>query len=307
MALCSSQHFIYTPAHSLHLRNGDTGVALYVEQVAADKNALEVKSCATTQSAIWADVNGSGHGVCGSSNGPGTGVWGSNSSNGTGVKGTATGAYGYGVLGVATNTDSTATSTGVHGDGGFRGVYARCSSPVLNAAALVAFASGGAKAGVFTGNVSIAGTLTKTAGTFTIDHPLDPENKILNHSFVESPEMMNVYRGTVDCDSLGSASVTLPSYFDALNSSPCYQLTAIGAAAPGLHVASEVVGNVFRVAGGPPSGRVSWTVTGARKDAYALANPVVVEVDKTEKGKYLNPECFGKGEEYSVSYAAFKV
>src|SRR5207302_414963 len=50
-------------------------------------------------------------------------------------------------------------------------------------------------AGVFSGNVSIGGTLSKSAGTFKIDHPLDPEKKYLSHSFVESPDMMNIYNG----------------------------------------------------------------------------------------------------------------
>ena len=32
-------------------------------------------------------------------------------------------------------------------------------------------------------NVQIAGTLSKTAGSFQIDHPLDPERRWLSHSF----------------------------------------------------------------------------------------------------------------------------
>jgi hypothetical protein len=42
------------------------------------------------------------------------------------------------------------------------------------------------------GNVTIAGSLSKTCGSFRIDHPLDPANKYLSHSFVESPYMKNV-------------------------------------------------------------------------------------------------------------------
>src|SRR5262245_46905536 len=40
----------------------------------------------------------------------------------------------------------------------------------------------GPKAGDFFGDVEIAGTLTKSAGAFKIDHPLDPANKFLTHS-----------------------------------------------------------------------------------------------------------------------------
>ena len=56
-------------------------------------------------------------------------------------------------------------------------------------------------AGVFDGKVEISGDLdisgkiSKGSGSFIIDHPLDPKNKVLSHSFVESPEMMNIYKG----------------------------------------------------------------------------------------------------------------
>src|SRR5262245_7688863 len=60
------------------------------------------------------------------------------------------------------------------------------------------FATNGAtfgKAGVFGGDVTVQGNLdvignvSKGGGSFKIDHPLDPENKFLFHSFVESPDM----------------------------------------------------------------------------------------------------------------------
>ena len=47
------------------------------------------------------------------------------------------------------------------------------------------------------GNLHVGGTLSKGGGSFKIDHPLDPENKYLSHSFVESPDMMNVYNGNI--------------------------------------------------------------------------------------------------------------
>ena len=40
-------------------------------------------------------------------------------------------------------------------------------------------------AGRFLDDVQITGHLTKTSGSFKIDHPLDPENKYLSHSLVE--------------------------------------------------------------------------------------------------------------------------
>src|SRR5215213_7408449 len=79
------------------------------------------------------------------------------------------------------------------------------------------------------GKVNIRGTLFKPGGSFKIDHPLDPANKYLCHSFVESPDMKNVYDGVVMLDGNGEAEIELPDWFGALNKDFRYQLTAIGA------------------------------------------------------------------------------
>ena len=154
----------------------------------------------------------------------------------------------------------------------------------------------GSYAGVFGGNVIVTGTLSKGAGSFKIDHPLDPANKYLSHSFVESPDMMNIYNGNILLDGNGGATVTLPDWFEALNRDFRYQLTAMGRPSPNLYIAEEISGNQFRIAGGTPGARVSWMVTGIRHDAYANAHRIPVEEVKTaaERGKYLNPEVFGR-------------
>ncbi|HEV8597584.1 MAG TPA: hypothetical protein VGR23_07670 [Candidatus Dormibacteraeota bacterium] len=141
------------------------------------------------------------------------------------------------------------------------------------------------------GNANVTGTLTKSAGSFKIDHPLDPANKWLFHSFVESPDMKNVYDGVATLDANGEATISLPAYFDALNRDTRYQLTAIGRPAPDLHVKSEAKNNAFSIAGGTAGQKVSWQVTGIRQDAYARAHPIEVEVAKssTDKGRYLHP------------------
>ena len=149
---------------------------------------------------------------------------------------------------------------------------------------------------LISGNLTVTGTVSKGAGTFKIDHPLDPENKFLSHSFVESPDMKNMYDGMVVLDDQGEAWVSLPSYFQALNQSFCYQLTPIGGPAPGLFVAQEIEQNRFKISGGVTGRKVSWMVTGIRHDAYATAHPTPVEQDKSEseKGLYLHPDAFGK-------------
>ena len=149
----------------------------------------------------------------------------------------------------------------------------------------------GAWAGFFQGRVHVNGTLSKSAGSFKIDHPLDPSHKYLYHSFVESPDMMNVYNGNVILDGNGEAIITMPDYFQALNKDFRYQLTAMGKPSPGVYIADEINGNRFRIAGGAPGGKISWQVTGIRHDPYAETNRIPVEEVKpaNEQGTYLYP------------------
>lgn len=158
---------------------------------------------------------------------------------------------------------------------------------------------------VVSGDLHVAGTLSKAAGAFKIDHPLDPANKYLVHSFVESPDMMNIYNGNITTDATGKATVTLPDYFQALNQEFRYQLTVIGSFAQAI-VSKEVNGNTFEVATNQPNVKVSWQVTGVRHDAWAEKNriPNTVEKDAKDKGKYLNPEVFGKPKSMAIGYTA---
>jgi hypothetical protein len=155
------------------------------------------------------------------------------------------------------------------------------------------------------GNLNVVGTLSKGGGTFKIDHPLDPANKYLYHSFVESPDMMNIYNGVVLLDSKGEAWVEMPAWFQKLNSDYRYQLTPIGAPGPNLYVAEEIQGNRFKIAGGKPGSKVSWEVTGIRQDPFAQKHRVVVEEEKAaaDRGFYLYPEAYGLPKEKSIAWA----
>ena len=135
-----------------------------------------------------------------------------------------------------------------------------------------------------------------------IDHPLDPKNKYLLHNAVESSERKNVYDGVVRLDKDGAAEVELPEWFEALNGDFRYQLTAVGGAAPGLHVAEEISANRFKIAGGEEGMKVCWQVTGSRKDPWAAAHPFEVEQEKREKerGRYLDPSLYNAPEEQRV-------
>lgn len=157
-----------------------------------------------------------------------------------------------------------------------------------------------------TGSASILGALSKGSGTFVIDHPLDPKNKLLYHSFVESPDVKNMYDGVAELNENGEATIELPGYFLALNYDFRYLATPIGNAMPNLFLKKEVKKRffgffgtpVFKISGGTPGGRVSWQVTGIRHDTYIEANPITVEVQKgpdelVDMGEYICSECYG--------------
>jgi hypothetical protein len=168
----------------------------------------------------------------------------------------------------------------------------------------VAGSSGGPglSAGDFLGDVIVSGSVSKSGGSFKIDHPLDPANKYLYHSFVESPDMKNIYDGTVVTDGSGAAIVTMPSWFEALNTDFRYQLTVIGQFARAI-VASEIANRSFIIKTDKPNVKVSWQVTGIRQDAWANAHRIQVEVDKAprDQGHYIHPELFGHEGEPSIA------
>jgi hypothetical protein len=143
------------------------------------------------------------------------------------------------------------------------------------------------------GKLMVSGSVSKGSGSFVIDHPLDPLNKYLYHSFVESPDMMNIYNGNVTTNARGLAVVHLPAYFQALNRDFRYQLTVLGQFAQAI-VARKIEGNTFVVKTNRPRVEVSWQVTGVRQDTYANLHRIQVEQEKPlrERGTYLHPEAF---------------
>jgi len=59
--------------------------------------------------------------------------------------------------------------------------------------------------------VDIQGTLSKSSGSFKIDHPIKPETHYLVHSFTESPQADLIYRGKAVLNG-GEATVNLDEY-----------------------------------------------------------------------------------------------
>ena len=264
---------------------------------------------------------GAGGGIAGSNTAPDSkvGVYGTGSNGGrlggVGVQGdsdTSTGVLGLSISGTGVSGDSD-TGVGVSGFSQTRAAVLGVSSQgtgllgISNGAGVIA--AGGSQAGLFFGDVQITGNLFKGGGGFEIDHPLVPESKYLRHSFVESPERKNIYDGIATCNSRGEATVQLPKWFDALNSSFRYQLTPVGAPGPNLFIASEVKQNRFKIGGGSSGLKVSWQVTGNRIDAWAKANPIDVEKPKTpaDRGRYLHPEAHGLPRDRSVAQAQHRI
>ncbi|MFC1485377.1 hypothetical protein ACFL5N_02880, partial [bacterium] len=159
-------------------------------------------------------------------------------------------------------------------------------------------------AGYFTGNVHVQGNLSKSGGGFKIDHPLDPENKYLSHSFVESPDMMNIYNGNIVTNGKGIAVVELPEYFTTLNKDFRYQLTVIGKFAQAIILEEVNQNNRFKIKTNKPNVKVSWQVTGIRQDPVAEQNRIIVEEEKRleDRGKYLNPEAYGRPASDGIHY-----
>ncbi|MBB5059116.1 hypothetical protein HDF16_003839 [Granulicella aggregans] len=240
-----------------------------------------------------------GVGVKGLGGGNGSGV---GSSGGDGVGGMGSASFTAGTYGGNGGTFRGGQGAGAGGDG----VLAIGADSVGGNAAggngIDAYAGAGAVyAGAFHGNVDVSGNLSKAGGSFRIDHPLDPENKYLSHSFVESPDMKNIYDGNAITDSSGRATVELPDWFEALNRDFRYQLTTIGRPAK-VWIAAKVSNNRFIIQTDEPGVEVSWQVTGIRQDAWAKAHRIPVVEDKAipDKGKFLHPELFGHPEEDTV-------
>ena len=278
--------------------NGVQGINRSAENGATAVFGVNTASSGVTFGAWGRSLSRDGIGVRGE--GASTGVHGVSDAEGTGV-------YGQGLYGVAGEGAAVGVSVGVFGDTdaflGGRGVNGQAYRPSgIGVYGSNPSQDSNAYAGYFLGQVHVNGRLSKASGSFKIDHPLDPANKYLYHSFVESPDMMNIYDGVIALDGRGQAVIDLPEWFGALNRDFRYQLTCIGGFAP-VYIQDEIVDNRFTIAGGRPGLKVSWQVTGIRQDAYANAHRIPVEEMKPEgeRGMYLNPTLFGQPETKGIA------
>jgi hypothetical protein len=271
----------FTPRISI-LQNGQVGVGL-----SNPSFQLEVLATSSAYDAIGS------YGGNNSSGGNGTNALYGLGGNGDLSSGSSIG--GNGILaegGIGGGTD---------GDGG---VFFGGNNSTFGDGIFSTSGSANSWAGLFQGNVGINGLLVGGGASFKIDHPLDPANKYLSHSAVESPDMLNIYNGNVVTDENGDAVVELPEWFESLNRDFRYQLTVIGQFAQAI-VGSEVADHHFSIKTDKPGVKVSWLVTGVRQDAWANAHRIPVEEPKSsrERGRYLHPELYGAPEESSIEWA----
>ena len=147
------------------------------------------------------------------------------------------------------------------------------------------------------GNATFAGSVSKGSGSFKIDHPLESkkDNHYLVHSFVESPQADNIYRGKATLSG-GSVKINIDTVsgmsegtFVLLNTDiQCFTSNESDWDA----VKGSVSGNILTIScqNADSTATVSWLVIGERQDQHMLDTSwtdengkVIVEPEKPEE------------------------
>lgn len=302
---------------------GNSGVGVY-GRVDGTSNAIGVIGDATGASGDTIGVRGfssssSGTGVFGRANASdgntSGGYFDSLSLTGTGVHGVVnrtTGANYGGYFKSASSAGIGAYGEATAGSGGTAGGYFKATSPAGVGVYGVATGTGTnigvwgiTNAAIGWGVFSDGRLGSSGAKLFCIDHPLDPLNKYLQHYSAEGPEPLNIYTGTITTDDKAEAWVELPSYYEAINRAPQYQLTVIDNEDFAMaRIAKEIQSGRFLIKTSRPNVKVCWEIKAVRNDAWVQKYGAPVEVDKPEwqRGKYQHPELYGAPPEMAISY-----
>lgn len=130
--------------------------------------------------------------------------------------------------------------------------------------------------------VYIGGALSKASGSFKIDHPLKPKTHWLEHSFVESPDMLNLYTGNAQIKK-GKCKIKMPNWFIPLNGKNdddfTFQLTSLGQQND-LWVKEKMNEKGEVIFAGEKDGKFSYMITAIRHDKWAENHRVKVESKK---------------------------
>jgi hypothetical protein len=169
-------------------------------------------------------------------------------------------------------------------------VYATGNNLVLRGVGATVGANNGAPIGAYTyggswfdhwpsgtgGGVYVHGTFGADTKNFIIDHPTDSTRNLV-HGCVEGPAAAVQYTGSATLNGAGRATVSLPSYFEALTftGGRTVHVTLIGAA--GQVGADRPTGGQFTIYG-PAGGEVDWMVNALRKNADFEVEPLKTDL-----------------------------
>ena len=139
--------------------------------------------------------------------------------------------------------------------------------------------------GVVEGNFNVSGFLSKSSGTFKIDHPVKPETHFLYHSFVEGPQADNIYRGKVTLEN-GEATINLDQHFKMTEGTFAALNRNVDVFTSNedtwCSVKGKVVGNILTISceSETSNATVSWMVVGERQDKFMLESSMTDEQGK---------------------------
>ena len=183
----------------------------------------------------------------------------------------------------ATYVQSTNTATGnqfvigTNGSGTFLDIGHATAAQNANAHAGIANYNGSYRLRVTTSGCQVNGSLSKSSGSFRIDHPLVglSTTRDLVHSFIEGPQADLIYRGVVDLVD-GTATVNIDTAgrmtegtFEVLCTNvSCFTSNETDWTA----VKGSVSGNILTITAqdNTSTATVSWMVVGERKDPHMI-------------------------------------
>ena len=168
--------------------------------------------------------------------------------------------------------------------------------------------TGSGYAASFSGDTYSTGDVGGASKSFVIDNPENPENEVLRHTSIESPEALVVYRGKIKLNNNGEGIVEMPSYFKSLTkeNEATVQITCVGHPF-GIGYEWNNDFNSF-VVYGEGNREISWMVMADRDDPYMKENrkPVIIQKNGGDKGYkvgyYIHPEAYGKPKEMGYNY-----
>jgi len=125
------------------------------------------------------------------------------------------------------------------------------------------------------GDTTIAGALSKSSGTFDIEHPVR-DGWRLRHSFIEGPQADLIYRGQVVLDSGGTASVDLDDAAGMTSgtwAALCRDPWSIASCPNGEPITWQQTGSMLTVTGEPGSVAM-WIVIAERQDDHMMGSSI---------------------------------